>query len=89
MIITSNIYVCCKELICNITKYIVVMYNVYENVIVTQFKRGAKVLNRKFFTLFHYKKNIKSSIEIVLLFYHNCNITILVSNSDKLSSHIL
>ncbi|PVG35611.1 hypothetical protein DDL35_10575, partial [Staphylococcus aureus] len=35
------------------------------------------------------KKNIKSSIEIVLLFYHNCNITILVSNSDKLSSHIL
>ncbi len=54
------------------------MYNVYENVIVTQFKHD-KVLNRKFFTLFHYKKNIKSSIEIVLLFYHNCNITILVS----------
>ncbi|BCP92542.1 hypothetical protein SACN33_11550 [Staphylococcus aureus] len=71
-----------------LTKYIVVMYNVYENVIVTQFKHD-KVLNRKFFTLFHYKKNIKSSIEIVLLFYHNCNITILVSNSDKLSSHIL
>ncbi|BAF67324.1 hypothetical protein NWMN_1052 [Staphylococcus aureus subsp. aureus str. Newman] len=23
------------------------------------------------------------------MFYHNCNITILVSNSDKLSSHIL
>lgn len=66
------------------------MYNVYENVIVTQFKHD-KVLNRKFFYIisFHYKKNIKSSIEIVLLFYHNCNITILVSNSDKLSSHIL
>ncbi|QBS01860.1 Hypothetical protein SaO55_1080 [Staphylococcus aureus] len=36
-----------------LTKYIVVMYNVYENVIVTQFKHN-KVLNRKFFTLFHF-----------------------------------